>query len=358
MTKRLVFGLLMGAMLFALLPVQANFLAADDAAWTSVKPSVITLSKDNPVSPAFKATSVGGDFISLPVGNPKGLPIMVNSQKIMVDKDLTGKFEFTAAQGEKSTPFQVTLVYPNGEKVRHWFVIFKDGSNWAMRRNSGVSFSFEGGKVAVLDDNNNGIYGEESEDGLYSNDSWGAPLGRLAMINGKIFEIQINDSATELKYRPYTGPLGSVDICKEWTGKSVPKSVIVKGSTGAGTAYFDVAGKAPVSIPVGSYTLVRAYFDDVEIFPANTSFSTSEGNVATMKWGMKLELRASVNVDSAGKKFSILPMPQVFGCSGEQYKGAFMEGARFQYTVTCCTANGQPVGKTINWTISSGSGGG
>jgi len=356
--KRLVFGLLLGAMLFALLPAQANFLAADDAAWTSVKPSVITLSKDNPVSPVFKASTVGGDFISLPVSNPKGLPIIVNSQKVMVDKDLTGKFEFTAAQGEKSTPFNVQLVYPSGEKVRHSFVIFKDGANWAMRRNSGVSFSFEGGKVSILDDNNNGIYGEESEDGLYSGDSWGAPLGRLVLVNGKLFEIQINDSATELKYRPYTGPVGGVDIFKEWTGKANPKSVIVKGSTSVGIAYLDVAGKAPVMIPVGSYTLLRAYFDDVEIFPANSSFSTSEGNTATMKWGMKLDIRASVNVDSAGKKFSILPFPPIYGSSGEQYKGAFMDGARFQYTVTCCNANGQPVGKTINWTISPGSGGG
>jgi len=361
MKGKLVALLLIGALALATLPFGSMTLSADDAAWTAVKGTSTPLSKDNPISPVYKAKMISGDYIDLPVGNGKGLQVLTSTQKVLVDPNCTGKVEFNAAQGEKSSPFSVTLVYASGEKVKQSFLIFGNGGGaWYIRRNSGMSYTIDGVKFLALDENCNGIYGEENEDGLYgASDSFGIPLGRLVLANGKIYEIQINESGTELKYKPFTGALGNVDIFKEWGGKTNPNVVCVKGTTGAGTAYFNVAAKGPVPVPQGSYVLVRAYGKEVEIMPGNTSFQVGEGETATMKWGSKLEIRATVNVDSAGGKFSILPMPKVFGCSGEQYLGSYIENPRFAFSVTCCNANGQPIGKAINWMISApgGSGG-
>jgi hypothetical protein len=343
--------ILLLALLLGLVAFATPALRADDNDWKTVKTKVELLpDKGDVTSPFFRPAPVGGDKLNLPVEGGS-MTIVVSAQKVMVDNTGSGKADFLAAQGDRSTPFQVTLVYGNGDKVKHTYAIFKNGSNWALKRVSGISVNMEGTKIILSDENNNGNFCETGGDAIFVGSSpWGIPLSSVVIAGGKLYEIKYNESGTEMSYRLYTGKTGKVDICKEWTGKSDPKSAIFKGSCDAGTVFIDVAGKE-VSVPVGSYGLMAAYLPDVTITGGNTSFQASEENVATMKWGPKLSVSASLSVDPSGKKWTLSPVPTVRGVSGESYAGAFMEEGKFAFKVVMASANGAPIGREQPWSM-------
>ncbi len=322
--------------------------------WKTAKTKVVQLGKTEYSSPVLKNGAVGGDFLALPVEGGKGLPIKVTPQKVNVDLDFKGKFDFVAAQGAKSTPFEVKLVYEGGEKTTHSIQVLKQGSAWVYTRASGVEASIEGAKILLLDDNNNGIFGEEGADGLYiDKKEWGAPLSRVIFVGGKLYEIEFNKSATELKYRPFEGQTGKVDLVKEWKGAKTPEAIIVQGSTQAGSVFLDLAGKGELTVPTGTYNLVSAHMSNVLIRRGNkTTFEVAEGATATMKWGLKLSVSATASLDKERKQFTVHPVPKVIGEGGEEYSGPFMsEDPKFKFIVQQTTANGKPVGRETTWAI-------
>ena len=90
---------------------------------------------------------------------------------------------------------------------------------------------------------------------------------------------------------------------------------------------------------------------DVVIHPGNTNFDVGTGETATMKWGMKLKIDASLSFNKKKRTYTIQPIPTVTGVAGEQYKGTYMESPRFSFKVGTATANGKPVGRTSTWVI-------
>jgi len=344
--------ILLLALLLGLVAFATPVLQAEDTDWKVIKTKVELLpEKSDMSSPMFRPAAVGGDKLTLPVEGGS-MTIVVTTQKVMVDNSGSGKADFLAAQGDRSTLFQVTLVYSNGEKVKHTYAIVKNGSNWMLKRMSALTASLEGTKMLMVDENNNGQFCEEGIDASFVGGSiWGIPTSSVVNAGGKLFEVKFNESGTEMSYKPYSGKTGKVDIFKEWTGKANPKVAIFKGTTEAGTIFIDVAGKGDVAVPTGSYALLAAYLPDVTISGGNTTFQASEENVATMKWGVKLSVSATISVDPSGKKWTLSPVPMVRGVSGESYAGAFMEEGKFAFKVVMATANGAPIGREQPWSM-------
>jgi hypothetical protein len=356
MRKSVVFALTLLGLSLLFLPS----LQAEDDAWSSTKTSSMQWTRGEYTSAALKPCIVGGDFISLPVKGGAGIPIKVSPEKVLVDASLNGKVDFLAAQGERSKPITVELEYENGDKAKYTFAIAKVGGSWAMSRQCGVSAKIEGTDFLFLDDNNNGIYGEEGSDGIYyGKKEAGCQFSHIVAAGGKLFEIELSKSGKELKYRPYAGQSGKVDILKDWQGKKSPDTIIVRGIV-AGTVYFDIAGKGEFVLPVGSYALVSAELPDVTIKAGNgPCFNVEPEGVASVKWGHGLEVRASLTYDSFKQKIMLNPIPKVFGADGVEYIGKFKDDGKFKFKVTQTNANGQPVGKSAFWSQTvSGSGGG
>jgi hypothetical protein len=352
-------GVMRRSVLFAMVLVGLSLLIlpalnASGEDWKEVKTKAVLLGKTECKSGVLKYGNVGGDFINLPVEGGKGLPVKVSPQKVLVDKDGKGKFDFTAAQGAKSTVFEVKLVYGEGETAKHWIQILKNGNGWVFARANALEANLDGTKVWLLDDNNNGIYGEEGADGLYiDRKEWGAPLSHLVYAGGKLFEIEVNQSGSLLKYRPYAGTTGKVDIFKEWTGSKNPQAVIVQGSTQSGKVYLDISDKGEMVVPTGTFNLMSAHMEGVDIRGGQkTAFEVGEGATATMKWGLKLEVFAAASVDRTKNQYTLSPVPKVTGIGGEEYLGSYMtEDPRFKFEVQQATANGKPVGRETTWAI-------
>ncbi len=331
---------------------------AEQADWKTVKTKVVPLGKLECVSPAFKPKAVGGDRIDLPVAGGKGIPIKITPQKVLIDKDLNGKLKFTAAQGSMSKVFPVTLVYSNGDKVRHFYKITKAGSGWALVRMSALEAAVEGKRIWIIDENNNGIFGEEGEDGIYyAKKPWGWPFSNVTLIGGKLVELKLNESGKELSYRPYAGPTGKLDIFKEWNGKKKPEVVIIQGSTDDGAVFLNAAFKGAIDVPPGNYRFLVAYMKDVFIRGGNGGNFTVEegGEAAAFKWGMPLKIQAAVSYDRRRKKFTVSPTPRITGAAGESYTGDFLNGNRVAgFKLQLATANGKPVGRPTKWTPTGG----
>jgi hypothetical protein len=330
----------------------APALQADEAEWKAVKATVVLLNeKADYISPVFRSVPVGGDSLSFPVEGGS-LAIVVSTQKVMVDHDLNGKADFVAAQGAKSTPFTLPLTYSDGQKVKHTYAVVKAGAGWALKRMSGMSANIDGNKALFVDENNNGRFSESNEDAVFpGTELWGCPTSDLMLLGGKLYEVKTNESCTEVSYRPYAGKTGKVDIFKDWSGKTTPKTAIFKVSCESGSMFMNVATKGEVVVPTGNYNLMIAYMPEIVIQGGNASFSVGEESTATFKWGMKLSINAALSVDDTGKKFTLSPTPTITGIAGERITGAFMENARFAFKVTNATANGAPIGKETPWSV-------
>lgn len=350
MRKSVLLAMVLVGLSLLILPA----LNASGEDWKEVKTKVVLLGKTECTSGVLKYGNVGGEFINLPVEGGKGLPIKVSPQKVVVDMDMKGKFDFTAAQGAKTTVFEVKLVYSDGENAKHSIQVLKNGNGWVFSRASAVEANLDGTKVWLLDDNNNGIYGEVGSDGFYvDKKQWGAPLSSLVYAGGKLFEIEFNQSGSLLKYRPYAGSTGKIDIFKEWTGSKNPEAILVQGSTQSGKVYMDLSDKGEMTVPTGSYSLMTAHMEGVDIRGGQkTTFEVGEGAVATMKWGPKLDVSAAASLDKTKNQYTLSPTPKVTGISGEEYVGTYMTAdPRFKFEVTQATANGKPVGRATTWSI-------
>jgi hypothetical protein len=168
----------------ALLFVPAVKASGDD--WQSAKPKLVTLGKTECLSDATKVTAISGDQIVLPVEGGKIL-VKATAQKVLIDKDNKGTPDFVGAQGQRYNSFQVNLVYGNGDKTKYTLKITKAGAAWAYIRDCALEYNVDGNKMWVVDENNNGIYGEAGADGIYVGKSdRGAKFGSLVTFGDKV----------------------------------------------------------------------------------------------------------------------------------------------------------------------------
>lgn len=333
-------------------------LPAEEDGWVTVKTSSVQLTKGEYVSACLKMATVGGDAIAFPVKGGS-IPIKVSQDKVLIDKELNGKIDFLAAQGERSKPITVDLEHSNGDKVKYTFIITKARGSWVLNRQCGVSAKIGGSEFLFLDDNNNGIYGEEGADGVYyDKKEFGLPMSYLVTTATGLFEISLTPSGKDLKYRPYSGQVGKVDMLKEWAGSKTPTTIIVRGQA-AGTVHFDVAGKGGVTVPVGNYMLVSAELPSVTVKGGNgPSFNVTEGEMASVKWGHDLTVKASFTYDDFKKKLILNPMPKIYGADGIELIGKFLDDGIIKFLVVQTNANGQPMGKAAYWSQTVGGSGG
>jgi hypothetical protein len=329
--------------------------------WETAKTRVVKLDKNTEFSSVvYKPASVSGDMLELPVENGSGVKVSIKDNKVLVDVLQNGTPKFMASQGEMSKPFDLTLSYEDPdskkpERVKHTFILPLVSGSFRLVRQDAMELTINKTKVWIVDENSNGIYGEANQDALYFDKKEnGCPFGEVALIGDSLFEIKCNQAGTQVEFRPYAGKTGFVDVNKAWAGSKNPETVIVRN----GDAFYDVACKQQVPLPVGDYKVHVAYLGKVVIDASSKGieFQVSAEKTSEPEWGNKLTIQATCSFIAKTSKVTINSLPKIFGSFGEGYVGKYMEDGRFKIEVVPCTANGDPVGKATNWSMTTGGG--
>jgi hypothetical protein len=180
----------------------------------------------------------------------------------------------------------------------------------------------EGKKIMLFDRNGNGIYNDLGQDAISVGNSKGAALfGRVLMVDDALFHIEVDEQGNTLRYRPYDGETGVIDVTSEFGLKADLESAVF--STAGGDMSFDLSGtKGEVRVPVGSYELTFAF-----VAKGSDTAKISRGKMemlpvtaeqgALLEWGS--ELAGAPMVRRGGAEVTISPEYRIYGNGGEEY---------------------------------------
>lgn len=182
--------------------------------------------------------------------------------------------------------------------------------------------SIEGKKVLVFDRNGNGAYNDIGLDAISIGGNAGAAmLGSVVRVGDELFELEVDENGASMRYRPYDGETGLIDVTSEFGLKADLECCVF--STGGGAMSFDLAGtKGPVAVPVGSYELTFGY-----VSKGSDSAKIGRGKMGTLnvdaeqgallEWGSDLE--GAPMVRRGGSEVTISPTYRIYGNGGEEY---------------------------------------
>jgi len=179
-----------------------------------------------------------------------------------------------------------------------------------------------GQRFWFLDEDGNGRYGDAGTDVLYlQGTSMAAPLGNIALINGKFYNLELDEKALRLTLRPADVKYGAARLTAPsgvW-----PFGAVVEGGGG----YFALGPKNPVLLPEGNYKVHFALLANqawtCTMLPksGNMGFSVAAGKHAAFSIKGVSTVKVDATVKRNGKELEIKPpgLPLV-GKSGETYE--------------------------------------
>jgi hypothetical protein len=219
-----------------------------------------------------------------------------------------------------------------------------------------VSAKFEGYDVTIYDDNADGFFNSWGDDCLVV--TKGAekrvqPLSKYAYVGNLLYEVGVDASGKQLRFRPYEGPIGLVKL--DYGTGPAPASLVIKGSGDHSSTAFNLveARDKWMWIPAGEYQFAHGYFafgpegDKRETIQISTGRSRiipvkpDVQNVIKMggaETGFQYVWKAARNGDVVTLKGQDL---KVYGAGGELYEW-FMPGILRPHVRARLGAKGPP----------------
>ncbi len=225
--------------------------------------------------------------------------------------------------------------------------------NVRIRSDTCRSCSFKGLDLVLSDDNSNGTFNDfgteenpsaehkfdlkfEGSDGLFvgkGSSGYATMLGTLARFGNAYYDLEFNESATEVTFREYKGPMGKVVVDFKGNPRAVVKHFIVGQKVGETKIFFLNLGesKGPVDVPVGAYFFKYALISStpdpekglrVEVHKGGfPGFQVDENKTVTLEFGapFKFEYPLAFDANTGDGSIQTYNMT-VTGSKGEIYK--------------------------------------
>lgn len=210
----------------------------------------------------------------------------------------------------------------------------EDGFRYAIRLKRGPDgWSFacsgaqvgklDGQKISLIDQDNDGIFGEAGEDAILMGQgkiaTW---LGNTILLDGVVHALELDEAGSQLRLAPYVGELGSLSVAAGFQGNGKLLSAVVKSTDGKHC--FDLASvEGPVQVPVGKYRIVSGKIglgeQAVMLAPGSTQpVSVTAQAEQEIVWGGPV--RAEFEFQRQGAEVAFSPeFVWYYGASGEEY---------------------------------------
>lgn len=211
----------------------------------------------------------------------------------------------------------------NGGTVTYAVRLQKQGDQWKFSSNGVLVGKVRGVDVTLIDQDNNGSFGNVGVDGMIVGDGEAASyLSKVINLGGELFHFEVADGGKTVSTTPYTGECGTLNVRKGFEGTGTIHTAIVANASGE-WSFNPATAKGGMKVPVGDYILKSGYItkgtESVKLKQGRMSTVNVRHNETTeLAWGGPL----TVEFDHVreGEKLTIqYTSVKYFGKSGEEY---------------------------------------
>ena len=275
---------------------------------------------------------VDGGFIPLPnEKNPQGYRCSAQQKTVQLDMDGDGAYDTDLKDKENFVTYQIK--YPNGVQLNYRMRIFIKkvsldiyGSSqtvWAYQRACFLTAKTSLETLAIIDDNNNGNFGDYGQDALIigAGKKQAIPLSSIIPLKGKFYTLKVEVikeipeeskknpkfSGMKLVLTPYAGDGGKIDATKNLKPpKDKIPNIIVRRDN---DVFIQLAEKGETTVPTGEYRLESAVFGSrIRVRLSEKSFTTVEKDKTSLpKWGGPFKLVVSPYCEKGGEIIFVQP---------------------------------------------------
>jgi hypothetical protein len=289
--------------------------------WKSSDLAYVPCPKDFPFK-CFEgaATPVSGSSLALPTKGGAGIAVFPEDFAIGLDTVGDGKpHEKLKSDGATA---QFVLTYADGFSAP-WLGRFQRNKQkaWTFERAGYWKGSVGGEGIAVIDQNNDGMYDGAGKDAVaVGATAYATPLSKVIVLGGALHELVVAPSGRRVWVRAYTGATGKIDAVTGYKTQGRLLAAVFR----SGDFSFNLVGKdKAVAVPAGRYELVGG-----EVGAGNQRATIRKGTMAPVEvqagataavtWGMDLKITFACNFDQGVLQLKGLDV-HAYGAGGEEY---------------------------------------
>jgi len=303
--------------------------------------------------PAERRTAVSGAFDFTAVGG-KRFEAALEGQALAIDTNGDGTKDVKV---EGKSGF-VQFAVPGDKPFRYAVRLVNQGQGWQYAAGGARVGTLGATRIALLDQNGDGRYDGYGVDAMIVGRSKSACyLSHVVNVAGVLQQIEVAKDGTSLRYRPYTGAAGTLDLASHWETQAKLQSAVVRSEDGVWS--FDLArAAAGLKVPAGRYVLQSGKLglgDNVVRFRAGRAkhLTVAAGGRTVIEAGGPLQ--AEFAYRRAGGEVVFTPDTlHYYGRAGEEYVAWKPFGKSPEFTVTDARPDKEGVSRQIAKAIFTG----
>jgi hypothetical protein len=270
------------------------------------------------VLPAETWTAGSTGFALAHRGGP-AFAAVAEGLSLRVDSDGDGRLDATFKGGEHHVLLRGRR--PDGSRLDYALRVVTPG-NGGFRYSCGgtMAGTVEGVHVRLIDQDNDGLFGEVGVDGLVVGGRAASFVSRVVNLGGRLFELEVDAAGRTATTTPYDGPAGHIEVRSGLSLAGELAAAVV--SDLAGKWSFEVSSVRPVRVPAGVYVFSgglalkgeqRGRLRAGQMRPVVVRV----GETAKLEWGAPL--RVEFAATRQGDQVRIASTVRYFGRAGEEW---------------------------------------
>lgn len=292
--------------------------------------------------PAETFTSVG-DGIRL-AGGERVFAAALEGTHLLLDLDGDGATDVRIEGDDGSALLRAE------DGFRYAVRLKRGPGGWSYAASGAMNGTLEGTPVSIIDQDNDGVYGEVGEDAiLVGRGSVATWLGETLVVDGALHRLTVGADGGALELTPYEGDTGTLSVRDGFHGDGKILSAVVRSADGRHC--FDLASVAgAVPVPAGDYHIEsgRIGMGEMAVKVARGSakpLTVAAGAAQEFAWGGPVT--AEFAFQRQGDQVGFSPdAVWYYGALGEQYLEWFPVG-KSPVFVVADAASGQEVARAM-----------
>lgn len=198
----------------------------------------------------------------------------------------------------------------------------KKGEAWSHSAGGAMVGKAKGSSIAVIDQNNNGVYNDYGVDAMVVGSGDAACfLSKVVNLGGELFTFEINADGSSASISAFAGESGMVDVRSDFEGNGDIKAVVISNEKGD-ISFNAAATKKALKVPAGQWLIsggvVANGTETVRVRQGNmAAIAVASGKETALAWGGPIQIDFQYTL--VGDKLTVPYNLKYFGKSGEEY---------------------------------------